>query len=346
MSRPRIAYIVWQYPLICETYIEVEIALLSEHYDIKVFSELDPQDGHLGEEKAPFVTCKLHDETVAAIREFNPDLLHAHWMTQMPRMHAVAEELDLRYTMRAHSFDVLPAQYMKHWFDHAPQFMKTVVDSGRCLGILTFPFGRPIFEQTWNVPGDMLREAMPVVDLDMFRDRTPNGDAVMNTGACTPKKKIGDYLILGRMCKERHFDYYPVAYRTEQIRQRNEQLGSPVEIHPLLPHSRMPAEFKKHEWMVYTADMVMRNVGWPLSVAEAQASGVGVVIADVRDDMTDFIGEAGYIYHSLEEARDIIRQPFPQERRELGFELAERCDARANMPQLTDLWKPVLESAA
>jgi len=62
--------------------------------------------------------------------------------------------------------------------------------------------------------------------------------------------------------------------------------------------------------------------------------------------MPEYIGEAGYIYHSLEEARDIIKQPFPEEKREIGFELAERCDVHRNLHQLTNLWRPVLGAAA
>jgi glycosyltransferase involved in cell wall biosynthesis len=310
-----------------------------------VFSELDPQPGHLSEASVPFVSVKDPAATAAAIADFDPALIHSHWMTQLPRLHRVAKQLGLPYTMRAHSFDVIPTPYMKRWFNAAPRVVPEVAASELFLGVLSFPFGRPILEQ-WGLSAEQITDCYPVAHLDLFRDRSPNGKGVMNTGACTPKKKIGDYLLLARMCEGMNFDYYPVAYRTEQIRQRNQQLGSPVTIHDLLPHRAMPAEYKKHDWMVYTADKMLKNVGWPMAVAEAQAAGVGVVMANIRPDLAGYVGEAGYLFDNPEEARDIIRQPFPDEKRELGFELAERSDARKSLHLLTDLWKPVLERAA
>jgi hypothetical protein len=40
----------------------------------------------------------------------------------------------------------------------------------------------------------------------------------------------------------------------------------------------------------------------------------------------------------MDEARRIISQPFPQDRRELGFELAERSDIRRNISSLQAVW--------
>jgi len=344
-TKPRIAYVVRQYPLLCETYIEVEIQLLSERYEVKVFSEMDPESGHLTAQPAPFVTVTDDEASLAALREFAPDLLHGHWMVQLPRMHRLATALDLPYTMRAHSFDVIPSPYMKWWFDKAPVLVPEVVASELCLGVLSFPFGRPILER-WGFREDQVVDSFPVVDVQRFMDRSPNGEGVMNVGACLPKKKLGDYLTIARMCPGLHFDHYPVGYRTEDFKARNQALGSPVTIHDPMPHAAMPAVYKAHGWLLYTGDFRLKNLGWPLSVTEAQASGCGVVVAGVRPDLAAYVGEAGYIYGSLEEARDIIKQPFPEEKRELGFELATRCDARANLHQLTDRWAPVLGDAA
>jgi glycosyltransferase involved in cell wall biosynthesis len=341
MTKPRVAYIVRQYPLLCETYIQTEIDLLSERFEIKVFSEMDPESGHLNDSPTAFVTVPDYESTIAAVREFEPDLMHGHWMIQMPRLHRLATELQIPYTMRGHSFDVIPSPYMKWWFDLAPQLMPQVSASGLCLGILTLPFGREIIER-WGMREDQVVDYFPVVDVERFMDPSPNGEGVMNLGACVPKKKIGDYLLLARMCDGIDFDYYPIGYNFEQIKTRNEELGSPVAIRDPIPHSQMPGVYKAHGWLVYTADTRLRNIGWPMSVAEAQASGCGVIVANVRPDLAEYVGEAGYLYDSLEEIRDIIRQPFPDEKREMGFELAKRCDARANLHQLTDLWEPVL----
>src|SRR5262249_51749291 len=96
------------------------------------------------------------------------------------------------------------------------------------------------------------------------------------------------------------------------------------------------------QWMVKTANPVPRRVGWPVSVAEAQAAGVGVCMIDLGPDLREFLGTAGYVYSSPSEIRDIIRKPFDAERREEGFELAKRYDIRTTLPTLTNLWKPYL----
>ena len=40
----------------------------------------------------------------------------------------------------------------------------------------------------------------------------------------------------------------------------------------------MSNEYKKHQWLIYTACPKLRTVGLPIMVAEAQASGVGVIM--------------------------------------------------------------------
>ena len=95
----------------------------------------------------------------------------------------------------------------------------------------------------------------------------------------------------------------------------------------MLPQRDMPPMYKKHEWLVYTACRTLGHVGWPMAVAEAQASGVGVLVPNLRPDLADYVGEAGYLYDSLEEAAEIIQQPFPDDKRQLRHDF-----------QRTELW--------
>ena len=76
-----------------------------------------------------------------------------------------------------------------------------------------------------------------------------------------------------------------------------------------------------------------------MAAAEAQASGVGVLLPDLRPDLKDYIGEAGYIYQSMDEVVDIISKPVPEHIREAGFENARKSDVYEHKTLLTDLWK-------
>ncbi len=98
----------------------------------------------------------------------------------------------------------------------------------------------------------------------------------------------------------------------------------------------MPAHYKQHEWLVYTA--AERTVGWPVAVAEAQAAGVGVCMQRVRPDLDDYVGDAGFVFDTIEEAEEIIAEPFPAELRERGFRQAARSDARDHISLLEQLW--------
>jgi hypothetical protein len=87
-------------------------------------------------------------------------------------------------------------------------------------------------------------------------------------------------------------------------------------------------------------------MGWPASIAEAQASGVGICVADMGPDLDDYVGPAGFRFRSVAEARDIVSRPFPEELRELGFEQAQQSDVTRHLHVLTDLWEPAFAETA
>lgn len=171
-----------------------------------------------------------------------------------------------------------------------------------------------------------------------FHDRSANGEAVMNTGACLPKKKMEDFIELAAMTRDMKFNLYPLGFDVDKVSALNDSKGHPVEIMSPLHPNEMPFEYKKHRWLVYTASREKGTVGWPVSVAEAQASGVGACVPNLRPDLKQYVGEAGYVYESLAEARDIITKPFPEEKREMGFEHARKSDIGRHKEILTRLW--------
>jgi glycosyltransferase involved in cell wall biosynthesis len=136
---------------------------------------------------------------------------------------------------------------------------------------------------------------------------------------------------------------YPIGYAHEKLESLNRDAGSPVRIRTPLPHKDMPGLFKRHEWLVYTADWDIGTVGWPVSVAEAQAAGVGIVMPDLRPDIRDYVGPAGFVYRSLDEVREILSAPYPESMRRAGFDHARRSDVHAQIATLTDLFAQVAD---
>jgi len=335
----RVLYFVERYAQISETYIENEIRALGKAYRPRILSLVNP-DLPMTENRLPYTLVRNPNHTRLMTEDFAPDVIHGHYLTMLEKVFSVSEMLQVPFTLRAHSFDFLgvPPDKLASWSRFA--------NAENCLGILTFPFTLPWLEKA-GFDRRKLIPCLPVVDVQAFLDRTPNGKAVMNTGAALPKKQMEDFILLGSRVPERAFRLYPLGYATEQLRAYNRSLGSPVEFMRPVQPSAMPPEYKKHEWLVYTAHPKMRTVGWPLAVAEAQASGVGVCMANVRPDLKDYVGDCGFLFDSVDEAAAIISRPFPEDLRAQGFEWAQRCDVKRHIHLLTDLWpRPLPQGAA
>ena len=180
---------------------------------------------------------------------------------------------------------------------------------------------KEVGERTERTIGAGMRDRVPaaaVVDqrIDRFLDRGPNGDAIMNTGAALPKKNMEAYMDLTATMPSRRFNLYAMGYDVSVLKAYNLSRGNPVTlVRPVEPRA-MPAEYKKHAWLVYTASAEINTVGWPMAIAEAQASGVGVLMQEIRPDLRAWVGPAGYLFRTIEEAAAIVSRPFPAERRQ------------------------------
>ena len=336
-ARPRIAYLLRQYPQLSETYVRSEIDAIRVACDVLVLAFAPPDLPYVSD--VPFKVSDDWEEVADVIADFRPHVLHTHWLYTIWDLDYFARRLQIPYTVRAHSFDVLIDPL--HDYEEAVD----LVNDELCLGVLTFPFAKPLLEQT-GMREDKLVPCFPVVDYNLFHDETPNGDRVMNVGACLPKKQMEDFLDLAASMPDRGFDLYAMGYDTADITDRNRDLGGPVTVLPSMPLDLMPSEYKKHEWLVYTASRKIGTVGWPMAVAEAQASGVGVCMANLRPDLHEYVGDCGFLFDSIAEAREIVSRPFPTELRAQGFEHARRSDVAQHKQLLLELWRPALQGAS
>lgn len=337
MDKLRILYIVHHFPQISETYIRTELEALEGTCEVTVIS-LNRANVHY-KNHAPYV---LSDDPTAireAIEDFRPHVLHSHWLGLVPTLAYFAGyyanspmKQPIPFTVRSHSFDVLDAdgEFAR---EAAP-----IINSDLCLGVLNFPFARRYLEKA-GVRGDKLHDCFPVVHYRRFFDRSTNGDAVMNVGACLPKKQMDDFLNLAVSFPSTRFDLYAMGYNVAEMERLNQGMGAPVKIIPPVEPEAMPAEYKKHHWLVYTAAPAFNTVGWPMAIAEAQASGVGVCMPNLRPDLRDYVGQAGYLYNSINEVADIIAKPFSNDLRELGFEQAKKSDVFKHIEILLELWR-------
>jgi hypothetical protein len=329
-EKPRVLYIVRNFPQISQTYIKSEIEALQHDYDISVVS--------LSEPNVPYKRCVPFRRTSdpraiqEVIEEFRPHVLHSHYLNQTEIFQALIERgLGVPFTIRAHSFDTLSDD------SQIANRASPIINHELCLGLLSFPFTRPLLERA-GIRREKIHDCYPVVHYRRFHDRSPNGEAVMNIGAAIPKKRMEDFIDLATQFPNRQFNLYAVGHIIDQLIEDNRVVGDPVNIIPPIEPDEMPVEYKKHRWLVYTGSRDMPTVGWPMAVAEAQASGVGVCVPNLRPDLREYVGDAGFIYDSIREVGDIISRPVPDEMRERGFVQARKSDIFEHKTVLTRLW--------
>lgn len=357
MRKFRVMYVLKNYPQMSETYIKTEIEAVRPYCELSIVST--KQANLPASKHEPYRYMKDLAPIREAIEEFRPDVLHSHWLHSVKLVGKLARQTGVPFTVRAHSFDsIWPEDYSV--FRHVPllsvfsrpsHIRRAVrfIANDLCLGVLVFPFARARLEQA-GFPGGKLVDCFPVMNYQRFHDAGPNGDAIMNVvGACIPKKKMEDFVELAIRAPAQEFNLYALGYNTSQLQEFARARHSPVHFIPPVELEDMAAEYKKHRWLVYTA-APGGNVGWPLAIAEAQASGVGVCMANIRPDLRLYAGPAAFFYDSLDQALEVIKQPFSEELRLMGFSQALKSDVAQHRSLLFQLWRmprcPIADSNA
>ena len=340
-----------QYPQISETYMQNELDALRVGHDVSILTIRAADRAAARHDPFELVDRDDLDRMAEHVRAAGARVLHAHWLHMAPLVGRLSARTGLPFTVRTHSFDVLwrdarPA--WKRWLGRpaGPAYVRDAMPhlkSERCLGVIAMPWGRPALRLA-GLDDARIHDAPPCFAFDRFYDPSPNGEGVMNGGAALPKKSMEDYLALAGRVPELRFSLYPVGYGMDALIAANAASGARVTITPNVEPEAMPAVYKQHRWLVYTASTAIGTSGWPMMVAEAQASGVGVVMKNLRPDLADWVGPGGYLFDTLDDAARIVRGAFPDEKRQLAFEHAKRHDIGRHLHVLTDLWKPALAS--
>ena len=328
--KQKILVVVQEYPQVSETYIKNEVDALAENHDLELLA-LVPGSYPYRSRRPHIVLSPVNQQNILDyLKGFGPSVIHGHYLTVLPAVTKISETLKVPFTIRAHSFDVLGG-------DLAKVNLRAVGANPLFRGLLCFPFMRRRLIDA-GLPEAKVLASNPVIDVLRFRNTAPNGPEIMNVGAPAPKKNMEDFIRLSRLVPDRKFNLYGLGYETPRLVEINAKLGGKVNfIAPVDPED-MPAEYKKHCWLVYTASRTVNTVGWPMALVEAQASGVGVYVQKIREDLREYVGEAGYFFDSPGDLLDAIREPPSDALRKRGFEWAEQYDYRHQLHILIDLW--------
>ena len=326
------------YPRISQTYQIVEAFEICRNHEIMIFSFdwdlFTKADNHL-----PF-SFNHPLKQLKSIREFKPDIIHSHFLDTFDLCVKLSQTLRIPFTIKSHSFDILGDD-----FSLPKRLFKQINENKSCLKILVFP---EFFDKLvgFGINSDKLLKMYPTIDVKQFLHvDIANGPHIMSGGAFLPKKNIKGFILLSKRIKERFpekcISYYSVmenrTYYDEMI-QFNANQGNPVRFVTTQPEN-MPLEYKKHQWLIYTACPELKTVGNPLMVAEAQASGVGVIMYALRETLKDYVTDNGYLYQKDDEVLDIISRNFSDEKRKNAIEIAKsRYDIKDKISELESCW--------
>jgi glycosyltransferase involved in cell wall biosynthesis len=330
------------YPRLSQTYQIDEAKQLKENgHEIMIISwkwELYTIDNSF----LPYI----HDNPmnlINKIKRFKPDIVHTHYLDNVEIAHHFAMLLNIKFSVRTHSFDILEQDCKKNLLNNLKIINK--INSFFCSSIIIFPEFVPKLKDK-KIKEEKIISCFPSINIKKFQNvfSLPNGNDIMSGGAFLPKKNIKDFILLAKKIKEtypnKNVRYYSVkeepSYYDEVIN-FNKKNGSPVEFVTKQPEE-MPLEYKKHQYLIYSACPLHKSVGLPLMVAEAQASGVGVIMYKLRDELKEYVTENGFLYETHEDVLDILEKPFDEVKKNEAFKISDRYDIERNIKNLEQKW--------
>lgn len=329
------------YPRISHTYQASEANELKKKHEIMIIS-FDWALETLSNVYLPY-TFNNPLKEIKNIIKFKPDIIHSHYLDTFDICVRLSNILKIPFTIKSHSFDILDND-----FANPRGYAKKINENKYCLKIIAFP---EFYEKllSFGINDSKLLPLYQIFNIKQFINMDPlHGQHIMSGGAFLPKKNIKGFITLSKKIKDRFpnkvINYYSVMenkYYYDEIMKFNEENNSPVNFLTVQSEC-MSDEYKKHQWLIYTACPDKKNVGNPLMISEAQASGVGVIMYNLRETLDDFVTENGYLYNDDDEVLEIISNDFDNNKRNNAIEIAkQRYDIEEKIKDIENIWKNV-----
>jgi hypothetical protein len=176
------------YPRVSQTYQIDEANELNKNHQLKIYSW--NWDIFFASEDALSYVFKNPLNDLQTIKEFNPDLIIAHYLINIELCVSLSNVINKPFIIRTHSFDILEdvkslSKYKKY------------VDSPYCKKILCFPFFKSLLENS-EFDKTKLYPVYPSINIERYW--IDNGlirtNSIMSGGALLPKKNIEDFIVL------------------------------------------------------------------------------------------------------------------------------------------------------
>jgi glycosyltransferase involved in cell wall biosynthesis len=288
----RVLYIVWDYPQLTETYVRWEIACMRRWgVHVEVWSEIEKTAAPYASE-VPVHHGSLED----AIRRVKPHVAHVHWLNIANRYHERIARAGLQMTVRGHGFE----------FDAGA--VPRLLENPAVQAVYVFPHyagavggSHPrVRSMTVAFNGDLY---YPQADKDRF--------LVVRTASGKPAKAVESFIDIATLCPQHRFVLVlgvlnRLEHYVDEVVEYNRSNGSPVDIRINLPTESAAALVRQAGIFLHTYGN-QEPFGMPISIAEAMATGAYTLVRRLPG-AAEFVGDAGALYGSAEEAAQLIRQ--------------------------------------
>lgn len=282
----RVLYLTSHYPQITETYVSGEIAFFQAagvHVEIWAKNNLKPD--------VP-MQCPVHRGSVAeAVAAANPDLIHMHHLV-LVHCHDKNLPPDIPVTVRSHSFD---------WSRDAAARVTALPQVKR---VYAFPhFAR-------ELPDPKVRSLPVAYRSSLHRPSAKDRNLVVRLAAALPTKGLRDLFQVSELCPDHRFVLCAAQAGggtgyIDELRRMN-KVGR-VDIRVDVQVADAAQVLAPAAIYLETSDPRGHRFGMPISIAEAMATGA-LVLARKSPAAHEFVGDAGILYESPEEAARIIRE--------------------------------------
>lgn len=292
--KPRVLYVLWQYPQLSETYIACEIScMLRWGVHVEVWRERAPAVSHPS-------SVQTHDGSlVDAVHRVRPDIIHIHWIGYVERHEKILSQIGLPVTIRLHGFDT------------TPENLRAVLSLPWVRALYGFPNHLRLIGQ--NNP--KLHAVPAAFDTTLFQPcADKDRQLVLRAGAALPSKDMPFFMELAKRLPEFRFVLAAVTCTevesyVESLRDIHRQMDSPCELLFDIQQEDLAVLMKRAAIYVHTAKPPGTEhgtpIGMPTSIAEAMATGSYVLVRDLPE-LSAYIADAGTTYRDIDHAAEII----------------------------------------
>ncbi|MEO7297798.1 MAG: glycosyltransferase family 4 protein [Verrucomicrobiota bacterium] len=353
MRPRRVAYVVGVFPKLSETFVANELAEVRRRgVEVRVLSLRRPTETlrHPVVLEAGLEACAVYEEEKFAevLREFRPDLLHAHFATRPTGVaRELAAELGVPFTFTAHRYDI---------FDKPPEDFAARAAAAR-LFVTVSEANVHHLTGTFGVPAERMRVIPCGVDTERFCPALAEQPKTPLIVCVARLVKVKNQTLLLQTCaqlRDRGLTFRCVVVGDGPMRGELETLAKQLRLDGWVEFAGAADQNQVLGWWQRAAIAVLTSdsEGMPVCLMEAAACALPVVATSVggvpelvREGETGFLAPPGNATALADALEKLLRDETLRSR----FGLAARRVAETQLSlarqvdQLLALWSEILE---